>query len=69
MGWSPGGNSFNDTAFNNIAFGLEGVSEEDVINAAKIANADEFIVQMQDGYQTNIGDRGLNPSGGQRQGL
>lgn len=60
---------FNDTVFNNIAFGLEGVSEEDVINAAKIANADEFIVQMQDGYQTNIGDRGLNLSGGQRQRL
>jgi subfamily B ATP-binding cassette protein MsbA len=60
---------FNDTVFNNIAFGMDGVSEEDVINAAKIANADEFIVQMKDGYQTNIGDRGLNISGGQRQRL
>jgi subfamily B ATP-binding cassette protein MsbA len=60
---------FNDSVFNNIAFGLEGVSEEDVINAARIANADEFIVQMKDGYQTNVGDRGLNLSGGQRQRL
>ncbi|MCK9305057.1 MAG: ABC transporter ATP-binding protein [Bacteroidales bacterium] len=60
---------FNDTVFNNIAFGLSGVSEEDVINAARIANADEFIVQMKDGYQTNIGDRGQTLSGGQRQRL
>lgn len=60
---------FNDTVFNNIAFGMESVSEEDVIKAAKIANAHEFISQMECGYQTNIGDRGLKLSGGQRQRL
>lgn len=49
---------FNDTIFNNIAFGLEGVSEADVVEAAKVANAHEFILQMPAGYQTNIGDRG-----------
>lgn len=58
---------FNDTVFNNIRFGMENVTEEDVINAAKIANAHEFIVNMEDGYQTNIGDRGARLSGGQRQ--
>jgi subfamily B ATP-binding cassette protein MsbA len=58
---------FNDTVFNNIAFGKEDVTEEDVINAAKIANAHEFIEQMDEGYQTNIGDRGTKLSGGQRQ--
>lgn len=58
---------FNDTVFNNIRFGMEGVSDEDVINAARIANADEFIRNMPDGYQTNIGDRGAKLSGGQRQ--
>ncbi|MCK9625322.1 MAG: ABC transporter transmembrane domain-containing protein [Bacteroidales bacterium] len=58
---------FNDTVFNNITFGMDNVSEEDVIEAAKIANADEFIVQMEQGYQTNIGDRGAKLSGGQRQ--
>ena len=60
---------FNDTVFNNIAFGLENVREEDVIAAAKVANAHEFISQMPDGYQTNIGDRGGKMSGGQRQRL
>ncbi|MFA6334528.1 MAG: ABC transporter ATP-binding protein [Bacteroidales bacterium] len=60
---------FNDTVFNNIAFGMENVSEEDVVKAAKIANADEFISQMEGGYQANIGDRGLKLSGGQRQRL
>lgn len=60
---------FNDTVFNNIAFGMENVSEEDVVKAAKIANAHEFISQMESGYQTNIGDRGLKLSGGQRQRL
>lgn len=60
---------FNDTIFNNIAFGMENVSEEDVIKAAKIANAHEFISQTEEGYQTNIGDRGLKLSGGQRQRL
>jgi ATP-binding cassette, subfamily B, bacterial MsbA len=60
---------FNDTVFNNIAFGMEHVSEEDVIAAAKVANAHEFIERMQDGYYTNIGDRGTKLSGGQRQRL
>jgi subfamily B ATP-binding cassette protein MsbA len=60
---------FNDTVYNNITFGLENVKEEDVIAAAKIANAHEFISQMESGYQTNIGDRGGKLSGGQRQRL
>ena len=60
---------FNDSIFNNIAFGLEGVSEEDVIAAAKVANAHEFIENTEFGYQTNIGDRGMKLSGGQRQRL
>jgi subfamily B ATP-binding cassette protein MsbA len=58
---------FNDTFYNNIAFGLEGVEEEDIIKAAKVANAHEFIMDTPDGYQTNIGDRGGKLSGGQRQ--
>lgn len=58
---------FNDTVFNNIAFGIENAHEQDVIEAAKIANAHEFIIQMENGYQTNIGDRGNRLSGGQRQ--
>ncbi|MTI23016.1 ABC transporter ATP-binding protein [Fulvivirga sp. RKSG066] len=58
---------FNDTIFNNIAFGIDNPKEEDVINAAKIANAHDFILELEDGYQTNIGDRGLKLSGGQRQ--
>lgn len=58
---------FNDTVFNNIAFGMHNVSEEAVIEAAKIANAHEFIVKMENGYQTSIGDRGGRLSGGQRQ--
>lgn len=58
---------FNDTVYNNITFGMENVSEEEVYMAAKIANADEFISQMESGYQTNIGDRGAKLSGGQRQ--
>jgi subfamily B ATP-binding cassette protein MsbA len=58
---------FNDTIFNNIAFGKENVSEEDVVAAAKVANAHEFIMQTEKGYQTNIGDRGAKLSGGQRQ--
>ncbi len=60
---------FNDTVFNNIAFGLKGVSEDRIIEAAKIANAHEFIEQMPEGYQTNIGDRGTKLSGGQKQRL
>jgi subfamily B ATP-binding cassette protein MsbA len=60
---------FNDSVFNNIAFGLEGISEEKVIEAAKIANAHEFIVELENGYQTSIGERGSKLSGGQRQRL
>ena len=60
---------FNDTVFNNIAFGVDGATEEQVIAAAKIANAHEFIMEKPEGYQTNIGDRGSKLSGGQRQRL
>ncbi len=60
---------FNDTVFNNIAFGIDTASEEDVMKAAKIANAHDFIVALPDGYHTNIGDRGGKLSGGQRQRL
>ena len=58
---------FNDTIFNNIAFGVENASMEEVIAAAKIANAHDFIMEKEEGYQTNIGDRGGKLSGGQRQ--
>ena len=60
---------FNDTVFNNIAFGMENISKEKVIEAAKIANAHEFIMALEQGYDTRIGDRGMNLSGGQRQRL
>jgi subfamily B ATP-binding cassette protein MsbA len=60
---------FNDSVLNNIAFGLDNVSEEDVINAAKVANAHEFIANLPQGYHTFIGDRGGKLSGGQRQRL
>jgi len=60
---------FNDTVFNNIAFGMQNIGEEDVIEAARIANAHEFISKMPEAYQTNIGDRGTKLSGGQRQRL
>ncbi len=58
---------FNDTFYNNIAFGVDNTTEEKVIEAAKIANAHEFIMATAEGYQTNIGDRGGKLSGGQRQ--
>ena len=58
---------FNDTVFNNISFGMDGVTEEDVVRAARIANADEFIRALPEGYRTNVGDRGQRLSGGQRQ--
>ena len=58
---------FNDTIFNNIAFGVENATMEQVVEAAKIANAYEFILEKEDGFQTNIGDRGMKLSGGQRQ--
>jgi len=60
---------FNDTIYNNISFGVENAKEEDVILAAKVANAHEFITATSDAYQTNIGDRGTKLSGGQRQRL
>ncbi|MGM9761694.1 MAG: ABC transporter ATP-binding protein [Candidatus Cryptobacteroides sp.] len=58
---------FNDTIFNNIAFGVENATMEQVVAAAKIANAHDFIMEKEQGYQTNIGDRGQLLSGGQRQ--
>ena len=58
---------FNDTFFNNIAFGVEGATWEQVEEAAKIANAHDFIMASEHGYDTNIGDRGGKLSGGQRQ--
>ena len=58
---------FNDTIFNNIAFGVENATMEQVIEAAKIANAHDFIMEKEEGYMTNIGDRGGKLSGGQRQ--
>ena len=60
---------FNDTIFNNIAFGVKNATMEQVIEAAKIANAHDFIMATEDGYQTSIGDRGCRLSGGQRQRL
>ena len=60
---------FNDTIFNNIAFGMEGVNEGAVHEAARIANAHDFIMQTEHGYQTFIGERGSKLSGGQRQRL
>jgi ATP-binding cassette, subfamily B, bacterial MsbA len=60
---------FNDSVFNNIAFGQANADREEVIKAAKIANAHEFIVQLENGYDTMIGDRGMKLSGGQRQRL
>jgi ABC-type multidrug transport system fused ATPase/permease subunit len=58
---------FNDTVFNNIAFGVENATQEEVEAAARIANAHEFIMELEDGYQTKVGDRGGRLSGGQRQ--
>ena len=58
---------FNDTFFNNIAFGVENATMEQVIEAAKIANAHDFIMESEEGYDTKVGDRGCRLSGGQRQ--
>ncbi len=58
---------FNDTFFNNIAFGVDSATEEQVIAAAKVANAHQFIMDAEQGYQTLVGDRGGRLSGGQRQ--
>ncbi len=58
---------FNDTFFNNISFGVENATLEQVENAAKVANAHDFIIATPEGYESNIGDRGGKLSGGQRQ--
>ena len=60
---------FNDTIYNNIAFGVENATFEEIVEAAKIANAHDFITASEDGYNTIIGDRGSKLSGGQRQRL
>lgn len=60
---------FNDTIYNNIALGKQGATEQEIVAAAKIANAHDFIVLASEGYNTNIGDRGAKLSGGQRQRL
>ncbi len=60
---------FNDTVENNIRLGNPSATMEQIVAAAKIANAHDFIVEMEDGYNTNIGDRGMKLSGGQRQRL
>ena len=58
---------FNDTIYNNITFGVESATMEQVIEAARIANAHDFIMETEEGYETNIGDSGGRLSGGQRQ--
>ena len=58
---------FNDTIFNNIAFGVKNIDKEKVINAAKIANVYDFISELEDGFDTIVGDRGIKLSGGQKQ--
>ena len=58
---------FNDSFYNNITFGVDGATREQVEEAARIANADDFIMETEQGYDTNIGDRGGRLSGGQRQ--
>ena len=60
---------FNDTFYNNITFGVKNATMEQVEEAARIANAHDFIMESEDGYQTMIGDRGCRLSGGQRQRL
>lgn len=60
---------FNDSIKNNIAFGVESATDEEIIRAAKVANAHEFILDTEAGYDTMIGDRGMKLSGGQRQRL
>jgi ATP-binding cassette subfamily B protein/subfamily B ATP-binding cassette protein MsbA len=58
---------FNDSIYNNIAFGVDSVTSVEVVAAAKVANAHDFIMASENGYQTNIGDRGSKLSGGQCQ--
>ncbi len=60
---------FNDSVLNNIAFGMEGATREEVMDAAKIANAHDFVMKMENGYDSTIGDRGGKLSGGERQRL
>ncbi len=60
-------NLFNDTVYNNILYGRLDATKEEVVAAAKAANAHEFIMQLPQGYDTQLGDRGINVSGGQRQ--
>jgi ABC-type multidrug transport system fused ATPase/permease subunit len=60
---------FNDTIYNNITFGVKEATAQQVEQAARIANAHEFIMETEQGYDTNIGDRGCRLSGGQRQRL
>lgn len=60
---------FNDSFYNNITFGVDNATMDDVVRAAKVANAHEFIMASEEGYDTNIGDRGCRLSGGQRQRL
>ena len=60
---------FNDTIYGNITLGMQNVKEDDVIAAAKVANAHEFISKMENAYNTNIGDQGVKLSGGQKQRL
>ena len=60
---------FNDSVFNNIAFGMENITREKVMDAAKIANAHDFIMKLEHGYDSTIGDRGGKLSGGERQRL
>jgi ATP-binding cassette, subfamily B, bacterial MsbA len=60
---------FNDTISNNIKLGKPDATEEEIINAAKVANAHQFIINKENGYNTNIGDRGSKLSGGERQRL
>ncbi len=58
---------FNDTFYNNITFGVENATMEQVVEAAKVANAHDFIMESEQGYNTKVGDRGCKLSGGQRQ--
>lgn len=58
---------FNDTIFNNIAFGMPDATQQEVENAARVANAHDFILNTDNGYESNIGDRGMKLSGGQKQ--
>jgi len=60
---------FNDTIRHNIAYGLENISDDEIISAARAANAHDFIIEFENGYDTIVGNRGVRLSGGQRQRL